>query len=338
MEVIDMKNIAIIGCGYIGKMHAAAIKKSNKVNLTAIVHSHEDAGKNAAEEFGCKYYATAEELFAREPVDIVNVCLPSSLHEQYVVLAAKNNKHVICEKPFSLSSVSAQRMKDACDRAGVKLMIAQVLRWMPEFVKIKDVLDDGVAGNIHMVYSNRLAQHPNWTKWHRDVRISGGGLFDIHLHDIDYLYSLFGKLEDVYAVGWKSSTGCWNHVISTLKFKNGVKAVSEGSSEMIGDFPFSASFRITGDKATIEYNLMAGFNIENLESANTRFVLFEKDAKPKKIEVTGNEAFQAEIEDFAAAVEENKPPPILPEDSVYVIKIIEALHASLESGEIRKVQ
>jgi predicted dehydrogenase len=333
-----MKNIGIIGAGYIGQNHAGAVKKSGKVHLAAIVDAREEAAKKTAEEFGCKYYTSAEEMFAGEQIDIVEVCLPTSMHEEFVTLAAKNKKHVICEKPFSLSSASALHMKEACDTAGVKLMIAQVVRWMPEYVRIKEFYDKGTFGSPHMVYSSRLAQHPNWTTWHRDVKVSGGGLFDLHLHDIDYLYWLFGAVEEVYAVGWKSPTDCWNHVISTLKFKNGVKAVCEGSTEMIGDFPFSASFRMTGDKATVEYSLSAGFNIENLAAASSRFALFERDEKPQKLEVTAIDSFQAEIEAFAASVEGGKASPILPEDSLYVIKIIEALQASLESGKVCKVQ
>lgn len=328
-----MNRIAVIGCGYIGKIHAAAIKKSGRLELAAIVHSHEDAGKKAAEEFGCGFYGDAETMLAKERVDIVDVCLPTALHERYVLLAAEHKKHVLCEKPFALSSEACLRMKAACEQAGVKLMVAQVLRWMPEYVKIKELLDAGRVGDIHMVYSSRLAQHPNWTKWHRDAAVSGGGLFDLHLHEIDYLYSLFGGVDRVDAVGWKSPTGCWNHVISTLRFKNGVKAVSEGSLEMVGDFPFSAAFRITGDQGTVDYRLTAGFNIENLRAASSVLMFFEKDRPPKPVEVEEIDAFQAEIEAFALAVENNKPVPVPPGDSVYVVKIIEALRSSLETGQ-----
>jgi predicted dehydrogenase len=315
-------------------MHAAAIKKSAQLDLAAIVHSHKDAGEKAADEYGCVYYGDAETMLTREQPDIVDVCLPTSLHEQYVLLAAKHKKHVVCEKPFALSSEACLRMTEACKQAGVKLMVAQVVRWMPEYLKIKEILDAGSVGDIHMVYSNRLAQHPNWTKWHRDVTISGGGLFDLHLHDIDYLYSLFGEVDTVDAVGWKSPTGCWNHVISTLRFKNSVKAVSEGSLEMVGDFPFSAALRITGDKATVDYRFQAGFNIENLDAASSVLMLCEKGQPAKSLKVEGIDPFQAELEAFALAVENNKAEPILPKDSIYVVKIIEALRDSLETEKI----
>jgi predicted dehydrogenase len=332
-----MKRIAIIGCGYIGKTHAAAIKNSGRLELAGVSDVNEESGKKLAGESGCAYYKDPEAMAAEGRVDIVDVCLPTALHEQYVTLAARQKKHVICEKPFALSSEAALRMILACEEAGVRFMIAQVVRWMPEYVKIRETLDKGVLGGIHMVYCSRLAQHPNWAEWQRDVKVSGGGLFDLHLHDIDYLYSLFGEADTVDAVGWKNSSGCWNHVISTLRFKNGVKAAAEGSMEMVGAFPFSAAFRVTGDKATLDYRLEAGFNIENLGAAASSLTLFEKDAPPARIEVAGIDPFQAELEAFASALEEGRPPPILPRDSLYVIKIIEALGVSLETGKIAEV-
>jgi predicted dehydrogenase len=319
-------------------MHAAAIKKSNTLELTAIVDFNEDIGKKAAARFGVKYYKDTGEMLEAGSFDIADICLPTFLHEQYVLLMAEHKKHVLCEKPFALSSESAGRMAGSCECAGVKFMIAQTLRWKPDLLKIKEYLENGVFGVIHLVSCSRLAQHPNWTTWHRDVKKSGGGLFDLHVHDIDYLYFLFGEVEEVYATGWKSPTGCWNHVISILKFKNGMNAVAEGSFEMTGDFPFSVSYRLTGDKSTVDYRLTAGFNIENTESVNSRLMLFEKDQPPVEVKTDPVDSYQLEIEAFAQAVENDKDVPILPEDSVYVIKIIEALQLSLESGAVVKIQ
>jgi predicted dehydrogenase len=333
-----MQRIAILGGGYIGKMHAAAIKKSPRLELAALVGSGGESGKKTAAEFGCPFYTDVKDLLAREQVDILDVCLPTFLHESFVLLAAEYKKHVLCEKPLALSSGSAERMIQACETAGVKFMAAQIVRWMPEYVQIRKFLEQGITGAIHTVYCSRLAQHPNWTTWHRDRSKSGGGLFDLHLHDIDFLYSLFGKVDAVDAVGWKSPTGCWNHILSTLRFKNGVRAVAEGSMEMTGNFPFSTAFRVSGDNGTLDYKLSAGFNIENLESASSSFLVYEKDKPPRQVAIPGGDSFQAELEDFAAAVEEDRPVPIHPRDSAYVIRIIEALERSLETGTIAEVE
>lgn len=331
-----MKKIAIIGSGYIGLMHAHAVKKIMGLELVAFVNRGIQKGEKAAKEFGVSFYTDAEEMIKKENPDILDICLPTSLHEQFTLLGAAYKKHVMCEKPFSLSSASCRRMSKACADAGVKLMVAQVLRWFPEYQKIKELLPK--LGDLHGVSCNRLAQHPNWTTWHRDPSISGGGLFDLHLHDIDFFYSIFGEIDHVYAVGWKSPTGCWNQVMSTLVFKNGVKAFSEACCEMVGDYPFSAAFRAVGDNGTIDYQLSAGFNIENLGAAVSKLTFFEKDKKPKAIDWKACDGFQAELEAFAEAVEKNKSVPINPEESIYCIKIIEALERSLETGKVEKIK
>lgn len=326
-----MRKIAILGSGYVGRMHAGAVKKSGRLELAAFVDSNPEKGAKAASDFGVPCYAGAEEMIAAEQPDILDICLPTAFHEQFVLLGAAHKKHILCEKPFSLSSAACERMARACADAGVKLMVGQVLRWFPEYRKIRELVP--ALGSLHAVYCNRLAQHPDWSAWHRDPAISGGGLFDLHAHDIDFLLSLFGEVDRVFAAGWKSPTGCWNHVLSTLIFKNGLKAAAEGCMEMAGNFPFTSSFRVVGDKGTLDYQLSAGFNIENLEAAGSRLTLYAKDREPEAVSWEQTDSFRDELDDFAKAVEENKTVPILPEESVYCIRIIEALKKSLETAE-----
>lgn len=325
---------AVLGTGFIGSLHAATANRIDGYQLVAVADVNETAGRKAAEEYRCKYYSDAEEMFQKEDIDIVHVCLPTFLHEKYVLLAAQYKKHVLCEKPFALNSAAAQRMNEACEKAGVKLMVAQAARWWPEFIEIKKLLKEDAFGNIHMVYCNRLAQHPNWSTWHRDPQKSGGSLFDMNLHNIDYLFDLFGDVASVYAVGWKSPTGCWNHVISSITFQNGIKAVDEGSFEIVGNFPFGIALRMTGDKATIDYKFTAGFNIENLSAATAQTILFEKDKDPAVLSITGMDAYEAEIRTFIECVASGKAVPIPVADSIKVIKVIEAIQESLETGKV----
>ena len=331
-----MKTVAILGTGFIGSVHAEAVQKSSALKLAAFVVRNAEKGKAAADKFGVPYFTDAGEMLEKANPDIIDICLPSALHEEFVLFAAKHKKHVICEKPFALSSESGERMAKACADAGVHLMVAQVLRWFPEYMKIRELLPK--LGPLHAVSCYRLAQHPNWTNWHRDPNISGGGLFDMHLHEIDYLYSLFGEVDHVYAAGWKTPAGCWNHVLSTLVFRNGVKVHAEGSNDMTGSFPFSAGFRAAGDDGSLDYRLQAGFNIENLGAASNKLTLFEKDRDPAEITWEAGDGFQLELEAFADSVGTGRPVPIPPGDSVYIIKIIEAIQRSLETGKTERIQ
>ena len=105
---------------------------------------------------------------------------------------------------------------------------------------------------------SRLSSHPDWTVWHRDPEKSGGGLYDLHIHELDFLYSVFGPAETVYAIGDREENGCFNNVSTCLRFSSGVPAVAEGFMDMIGDFPFSASFRVNGERASVVYESRDG--------------------------------------------------------------------------------
>ena len=330
-----MLNVAVIGAGYIGLLHAKAVKDSDKLNLVALAERNQEVGIKAADDFGCKWFADAEEMLQSEDIDIVDICLPTFLHEEYALLAARYKKHILCEKPVALSVESFDRMTEAANRAGVKMMVAQVVRFWHEYADIKNRYEQGEFGKVKMVYANRLAQHPTWTNWMRNPKMSGGGLYDLHTHDVDYMRYIFGPAESVYAVGYKNDFGCWNHVISSITFKNGVKAVCEGAYEMTENFPFNMYFRITGSDKTAEYQLKAGLNIKDGDQTRQE-IIFETGKEPQvytKEEYP--DPYRDEIEYFADCVANGTDPETVPlYQSREVLKMLAAINESLETGKV----
>ena len=331
-----MQKIALIGAGFIGAAHAAACSNSELLELTAVCDVNEESGKELAKKFGCAFFTDAEKMLRECDVDIVDICLPTFLHKEFILLAAKYKKHIVCEKPITLTMEDMDEILDAVKTAGVKFMVAQVLRFWPEYVAIKDMYDNGDFGDVKMVYANRLAQHPNWTKWHKDPENSGGGLFDLHLHDIDAVSYFFGPVKCVYAVSWKSPTGCYNHVATTLTFKNTVRAIVEGAFNMTENYPFTMSFRIVGEAKTAEYSMVAGFNIEDISSSTRRLFIYENGKNPTRAEIDESlDAYQAELDYFAGSVLNDKSLEIItPEDSREVLRIMLAIKESIETGSV----
>jgi len=331
-----MLKIAIIGTGFIGNTHAQACKNSTKLKLAAIVDNKQQACKAAAEKYDCNYYEDAEEMMDQEDVDIVDICLPTFLHEKYVTMAARKGRHIICEKPAALTFDSMERMMAAVEAAGVKFMVAQVVRFWPEYVKIKELYDRGEFGKIKMIYANRLAQHPNWTSWHKDPEKSGGALFDLHLHDIDFMVSMLGKVKTVYAVGWRTDTKCWNHIVTSMIFESGEQAVIEGSYGMPEGYPFTTNFRVVGEDAGIEYLMKAGLNLEKIEAASRSLIYFDQKNQPQHVYVdTAEEPYQAELEYFANCIENNRAiEKVSLESSREVLKVVLAIQQSLEMNAV----
>ena len=199
---------------------------------------------------------------------------------------------------------------------------------------IKEFVDQGKLGPVRMIYEKRLAQAPQWSAWRLQPEVSGGGLHDMNVHDIDYLYTLFGMSETVYASGWKSPSGCWDHVVTCLNWASGEKAAVETSISMTGNFPFSIEFRGYGDKGTLVYSLTAGHNImDGQRGFDFNFYPAGSD-ETVQLSAEQKDMFAGEISGFLDAIGTQSPAPVTPEQTRDVMKIVLAVRKSLDEGTV----
>jgi predicted dehydrogenase len=329
-----MARIGILGAGFMGAAHSAAINNIERHTLVAIADIDRKKGEKLCRERNCLYIPTAEELIARDDIDIVHICLPTNCHEKYIIMAAQAEKNILCEKPFALHADEIDRAVEAVRKSGVKFMIAQVVRFWPENVAIKEYVESGALGEIKQCYAHRLAQPPAWATWYGEKDISGGGLFDLHTHDVDNMIDVFGKCTEVYAVGNKFSDGCWNYITTSLTFASGKKSVVESCLNMPGDYPFSTSFRITGTKISLEQVMKAGANLDDMSNSIRYLKKYETGKECEDIPYGNYDAYQKEIEHFANCVDTNTDPRIPIEESRNVMKVMRAIEKSLETGQI----
>ncbi len=332
-------NIAVVGSGYIGLAHIAAIQGLKDAKVVAVINRSEGAnlkGLKAAGE-GCRAYTTLKDALAHEKIDVIDVCTPTDTHEAFAIEAANAGCHVLCEKPVTFELDSLERMLAAAEKNGVRFMAAQVARWWPEFMEIKKFVDEGKLGPVRMVYEKRLAQVPSWSTWRENPAVSGGGLYDMNTHDIDFLYTLFGMPETVYASGWKSPSGCWDHMVTCLEWASGAKAAVETSISMTGNFPFSIEFRGSGDKGTLCYQLTAGHNIKDGEQGFDFNFYPAGSGEVVKLSAEQKDMFAGEIEGFLDAIRTGAPAPVTPDESRDVLKIVLATRKSLEEGAVQKL-
>lgn len=328
-----MINVAVLGAGFMGKTHVTAYQTIRNAKVTAVCNRNEAHGRELAKLAGCEWFSNAEDLLQTAEVDVIDICLPTFLHEQYALLGAKYKKHIICEKPVSLSNESLDRMLEAAEKAGVQFVVGQVVRFWPEYVKVKELLDSGSLGQVKYAHASRLSVHPAWSEWYRKVENSGGGLFDLHLHDVDYLCYLFGRVKQVYAIGQKNDVGCWNHVATSLSFENGVQATAEGIIEMPAGFPFTTELNIVGDKQSVSHRMCAGKNLENISSAIRETWLYGK-GEPELLNIDPYDGYRKELENFINHLDANTPiTAITPDNIRHVLSVILAIQESLESGK-----
>lgn len=327
--------IAIIGGGFISNIHAQCYKNLG-VKVEAIADISEEVRNNFSSKFNCKAYESAEKMLEEisDKIDIVDICAPTFLHEEMIELASKYNKHIICEKPLSIHLNKVDEIISKFKNSDKYLMIAQVIRFWPEYVKIKEWIDNGTLGNIKLVSAKRLAQHPK-SKWFYDPSKSGGGIFELHIHDTDFLCYLFGDVKEVYANGSQDENKSWDFINSSIKFKNGVSAVAQGAFGITDNYPFTANFKVIGDEGTAEFNLSAGVN---LDSGSTNSLTLYRKGKEPVIENVGNrDAYEIELEYFVNCVKNKISPDIVNLQSIRrSIETTTNLIKSLETENVIK--
>lgn len=330
-----MLKVAIIGTGVMGLTHGKAIKESRTLKLIGFVGRDYEKTKRISDSFEVKSYRDIEEILSKEDIDVVDICIPTYLHEYAVLVAIKYKKHIMCEKPFTLSYNIAKKLTEDAKSAGIKMMVLQVVRFWPEYSYIKELIDKNTLGNVNNVYINRLSTHPKWATWHRDPLKSGGGLYDLNIHDIDYLYYVFGRVKSVYAIGHRSNTGCYNCITTNIIFYNGTTATIECNMDMKGDYPFTTCVRVVGDRATLEYNSTSRYKKKDEKYKCNDLILYKSDKNPSRIDVKQYNPYKKQMEYFAKCILENKEIEIIKMvDVLYVLRIISAIEKSLETNEV----
>lgn len=326
-----MKNIGLVGLGFIGKMHLQAYHSLGNCRVAAICTRNEGKDEEITSLFHGAFVSDYDDLLSREDIDIIDICLPTFLHEAYIIKAAKAGKHIICEKPLTLSMESAERIFKEVQDHGVRLFVGHVLRFWPEYKRIKSYSESDQLKNIEIVHAQRLGQAPAWSDWFRHPEKSGGALFDLHIHDIDFVTYLLGEVESVYATGSKNKYGAWDHIMTTLAFKNRSKAFVEASHRMPNGYPFTMSFRAQAVQGTLDYHVAAGENIEQIN--NQQFVYYNQEKK-SSIDINNEDAFQNQLAYFVDCIETNQENTVIPLEAVfYTLKLLKAIEASLETGQ-----
>ncbi|MGV3488580.1 MAG: Gfo/Idh/MocA family protein [Tuberibacillus sp.] len=323
-----MINIGLVGFGFIGKTHLEAYQQLENARVTKICTSHIPATRDEA------FVTDFDDLLKDDRIDIVDICLPTYLHEEYIVRAAKAGKHIICEKPLTLSVESAKRIIHAVQQCNVKLFVGHVLRFWPEYRLIKAYSDSGKLQEIEVVHAQRLSQAPGWSEWFRYPDQSGGALYDLHLHDIDFVYYLLGKPKSIHAVGKKNRYGAWDHVMTTLSFEGDRIAYVEASHRMPAGFPFTMTFRAQSNQSALDFQMAAGVNIENLQESRNLLVYYSNQTCTH-VNADSGDPFQHELSYFLHCLEKNQENRIIPLDDVlFTLELLNAIETSLNIGRV----
>ncbi len=324
-----MLKVGIIGAGVMGKVHADCWSKLDNTKIQVICDIDVEKAEGLAKAYNCDVATSAVDVVKRSDIDIVDVCTPTLFHHEIVISSLKEGKHTICEKPIARTLESAKEVVKVAKDVDVKFMTAHVVRFFPEYVTAKNLIDQGVIGALKMARTKRGGQYPSgrWKDWFSDIDISGGCLVDTGIHDFDYLRWIFGEVERVYAsaLTWKRLDHK-DYGLVTLRFKSGAMAQVEVTWAQPPGTPFVTSFELIGTDGMIAY--------DSQSSSSLKMMLGDSENVLQRIESPLAETpYLTEIRHFVSCIEENKQPLITPEDAY---RALEIAIASLESARINR--
>jgi predicted dehydrogenase len=192
--------IALIGCGGMGRAEARLVPGLAGASLVGCYDVVAEAAEAFAQEMGVRAYAELEKVLQDPAVAAVIVATPNATHAEIAVRAATAGKHVFCEKPMALSVADCDAMARAAEEHGVRLMVGQVLRLMPLFQRVAELWEGGRLGRPVSAQLTRIGWLSVPAGAYRAQRaLTGGLLYEVTVHEIDFLHRVLGPTVEVAA-------------------------------------------------------------------------------------------------------------------------------------------
>lgn len=269
-----MKNIrwGFIGCGEVTeKKSGPAFREVAGSEIVAVMSRDRERARSYAQRHGIgRYYTDAQELIADEEVNAVYIATPPSSHATFAIMAMTAGKPVYVEKPLASSYEDCARVNRVSMNTGVPCFVAYYRRYLPYFLKVKEIIGSNVIG-LPVSVIIRFAVPPRDLDynsgnlpWRLQPDIAGGGYFyDLAPHQIDLLQSLFGVITEAegMAVNRKGLYQAEDSVSGCFKFENGL--IGSGSWCFVADDSAAEDrIEIIGDRGSVKFSV---FNYEPIE-------------------------------------------------------------------------
>jgi predicted dehydrogenase len=322
--------VGLIGCGSMGGSHARQMGALGDIRLAAACDVDEAKARALAEAVRAegqdvRIYTDVRDLLADPAVPAVIVATPNFTHREIVLAAIEAGKHVFCEKPMALTVADCDEMIAAAERTGRKLMVGQVLRLMTVFSTVRRLIAEDVIGRpfamrVLRCGVRRTGDGPWQAPWRAKRANTGGLLFEVNVHEFDFMRSIMGDAAEVNAVAENFTRPEYDyedHVIVTVRFRDGGLGVLESSAATaIG----ATEGLITGERGSIHYDW--GRN-------TVAYRQVEGDLVPVPVERDAGHGIQSELSSFARWVLHDEAPVVTAEDGRRAVQLAEAAYRSI---------
>jgi predicted dehydrogenase len=333
------RGFGIVGAGIIAAVHADAIAMLPDARLVAVTDVAAGAARDLAAARGCAAEPSLDDLLARRDVDVVCVCVPSGLHAEVGVRAAKAGKHLVVEKPIDVTLEAADRLIAAARQAGVALTVMSQHRFDPGVTKLKRLIDDGALGRLVLGEAStkwyRTQAYYDSAPWRGTWAMDGGALLNQGIHYVDLLRWCMGPVTEVTAVCTTAAHAVEveDTALAIVRFASGAAGTIMATTAAYPGFPQRLEITGTDGTGTVE------------DGQLIRTALRAAGAAPSPGPAPGQQesaaadpgaldaaVHAAQLADLLAAVDEGREPAVSGASGREALEIVRAVYESSRAG------
>ncbi len=337
--------VALIGLGSWSGVIANAVQRSKKAQLVTCYTRKPEKRETFSNKYGCDQDQSFEDVLKRNDVDGILLTTPNAVHAEHAVAAARQGKHVFVEKPIANTFGEGEKILEACQKAGVVLLVGHDMRRLSGFRKLKELLDKGVIGRPVMVESNFSARlgfelTPDKWRWYGDdTGCPAGSLMTMGVHHADTLCYYFGSIRKVFAFFNKLYTPAdvEDVTMTTFQFASGVlgylgSTYSSPRANWIYVYGTDAHLFCSVSLPNLPFDEY--LKIWSVVDKYTTLQLFDKSQdKPETISLQIGDPILEEIDEFADCIRLGQKPETDGEGALKALALIRAAIDSSRTGK-----
>ena len=340
----------VIGAGGIADRRTLpGMMLAKNAELVAVMEINAELAEKLRAKYNAKRaYTDYKALIADPEVECVYIASPVTCHKDQAIAAALAGKHILCEKPISLSLEECEEVRAACEKAGILSATGFMMRYHAFHQKMKQIIADGKLGQVVSARAQLTCWYPEIPgAWRQDKKLSGGGaLIDMGVHCIDLIEYITGG-KTVKTVGFNDTkTFSYNVDDSSnilIKLDNGVTGYVDSHFNLPDDAAF-CRLEFYGTKGS----LLAEGTIGQVEGGTVKAVFSGDDAgyaaeqnrtQSGAVELTADfgNMYTKEIESFSDSILNGTPVQVPLTDAIHIQKVVTAAYKSSDTGMVENV-
>ncbi|WP_068621040.1 Gfo/Idh/MocA family protein [Paenibacillus tuaregi] len=335
-----MIRCAIVGCGHIARKHIEAIRNTEGAELVALC----DTDMSRLNEFELSirvpvFTEMAEMLQMLPEIDLICICTPSGIHARLAEQAARAGKHLIIEKPVSLTAEDGETIRQAVRYSGVKAAVVHPNRYRPAVRYLKWALDGGLLGKISHVNAtvrwNRPQAYYDQAPWRGTRAMDGGVLMNQAIHSLDLLLWMFGPAARVQALADTRLRRIETEdvAVAALRFESGVLGVVEAATTVY-EHNLEESISVFGENGYVVIGGATANWIKHWKCSSMTPGEIDRVIQRVEQDPYGIPGHQRIIEDMVNAIKDDRDPAVTVDDGIRAVQLVHDIIASAEREEI----